>query len=368
MKPDADNTIAISAVGACTCMGNSISSAAAFRAGVTRTKILEDISSDDDEAEKSPTYSGYPISFLTESFEGLGRYVRMGSAALHELIDSAHLNQNQVNNTAFICTLPCFVEEMTDDESLLDDIKALEKHYSEIFFTRTGYHNGIKIPEKNQYYYFGGATGFFKGVNKAIDMLQNQHYQYCVVGSVDSLIDPPKLMQLCETGRLKGPENAAGIMPGEACAFILLTLSGTPDKLPVQLCPASFARESNNYYSGIPSTGSALQKVLTEALSKLNGSSSPEGDLYHDLNGETYRSHEWGLTEVMTSKSLQQRRWLRHLPAESFGDTGVAYGALATVLAYRAFIRGYAAGNNATVLCSDTMSERASLYLYQALN
>ena len=75
-----------------------------------------------------------------------------------------------------------------------------------------------------------------------------------------------------------------------------------------------------------------------------------------DLEGRILCQH------VGVRASPQPTYWPRHLPAESFGETGVAYGALATLLACRAVIRGYNWGQP-LILCSDNLGERALLTL-----
>ncbi|MCF6337694.1 MAG: hypothetical protein L3J84_07040 [Gammaproteobacteria bacterium] len=360
----------LSALGACTPLGDSISSAAAFRADINRLETLEGVGVDDDDIEEAPRYSGYTCQSFTGKLEGLARYIRMGSAAINELKAQAPSADWQTSgNTAYICTLANFLEEPIDElgldqtmeEEINNEIRSEENHYIKRLFNGIGAECGLTIPEAQQFYLFRGSIGFFKGINKAIELLNNQQCQYVVVGAIDSLVDPARLEMLEGEGRLKDTNNPTGIIPGEAACFLLLTLNGPASNPKVQINPAHFSQEPQHYFSGEPATGEGLKALLAPAMADpAENSPLAQASLYHDLNGEPYRAYEWGITEVMLKQGMPVESWPRHLPAESFGDTGVAYGALATLLACRAIIRGYNWGQP-LILCSDNLGERALL-------
>src|SRR5688572_3615056 len=73
--------VAISAVGAATCLGTSVHAAAAARAGIARSQELA-VKLDNDE---TIVPVGHPITGLTDGFEGVGRLARIGLAAAEDL-------------------------------------------------------------------------------------------------------------------------------------------------------------------------------------------------------------------------------------------------------------------------------------------
>ncbi len=372
-QPDSTSQhVYLSALGACTPLGDSVSSAAAFRAGINRLETLEDVGVDDDDVEEAQSYSGYTCQPFTGKLEGLARYIRMGSAAINELKAQAPSADWQISgNTAYICTLANVLEEPLGElglapeteEEISSEIRSEENHYIKHLFSGIGAECGLTIPDAQQRYLFRGSVGFFKGINKAIELLHNQHCQYVVVGAIDSLVDPAKLEMLESEGRLKDASNPTGIIPGEAACFLLLTLNGPTSEPKIMINPARFSREPHHYFSGEPATGEGLKTLLAPAMTDPpENSPFAQASLYHDLNGEIYRAYEWGITEVMLKQGMPIESWPRHLPAESFGETGVAYGALATLLVCRAIIRDYNWGQP-LILCSDNLGERALLTL-----
>jgi len=249
----------LSALGACTPLGDSVSSAAAFRAGINRLETLEDIGVDDDDVEEAQSYSGYTCQPFTGKLEGLARYIRMGSAAINELKTRApNADWQTCGNTAYICTLANVFEEPIDElgldeemeEEIRNEIDDEEKHTIKHLLSGMGAECGLTIPEAQQLYLFRGSVGFFKGINKAIELLHNQQCQYVVVGAIDSLVDPAKLKMLEIEGRLKDANNPTGIIPGEAACFLLLTLNGVTSSPKIQISPAHFSQEPHHYFSG----------------------------------------------------------------------------------------------------------------------
>lgn len=83
--------------------------------------------------------------------------------------------------------------------------------------------------------------------------------------------------------------------------------------------------------------------------------------MYTDLNGEIVRAQEWGLVITRLGPQYGVGDWPMRVPAEYFGDTGAASGALSIVLACRAYARGYAQGHRALALCSDEFGEHAAV-------
>lgn len=67
-----------------------------------------------------------------------------------------------------------------------------------------------------------GRAGVFKALAAAVAALAHEPARPCVVGGLDSLVDPRTLAALAARNRLLGPTNVDGILPGEGAAFVLL--------------------------------------------------------------------------------------------------------------------------------------------------
>jgi 3-oxoacyl-[acyl-carrier-protein] synthase-1 len=81
-----------------------------------------------------------------------------------------------------------------------------------------------------------------------------------------------------------------------------------------------------------------------------------------DLNGESYRAREWGLSQVML---LEHFRRLKHIwhPADSLGDVGAASGAVLVSLAARAWDKEYAPAEKCLIFAGSDDGSRGALLL-----
>ena len=71
-----------------------------------------------------------------------------------------------------------------------------------------------------------GRAGVFKALAAAVVALAREPARPCVVGGIDSLVDPVTFAGLAARNRLLGPTNVDGILPGEGAAFVLLAHPG----------------------------------------------------------------------------------------------------------------------------------------------
>ena len=89
-----------------------------------------------------------------------------------------------------------------------------------------------------------------------------------------------------------------------------------------------------------PVTGEALATAVSETLAQLQIERF-DGVAIGDLNGESWRSQDWGSALVRLGPLLTDRvEWL--FPSDSLGETGAASAAIAICLGATALARGYA--------------------------
>jgi 3-oxoacyl-[acyl-carrier-protein] synthase-1 len=92
--------------------------------------------------------------------------------------------------------------------------------------------------------------------------------------------------------------------------------------------------------------GHGLADAIRGAAASLQLPAEAIDDVYCDINGERYRTDEWGFA-VLRLDALRSTQY--QMPASCWGDVGAASGALGCVLAARAWSRGYANGPRALV-------------------
>jgi 3-oxoacyl-[acyl-carrier-protein] synthase-1 len=87
-------------------------------------------------------------------------------------------------------------------------------------------------------------------------------------------------------------------------------------------------------------------------------------DVYGDINGERYRTDEWGFAVLRTNHALRSVQ--SEVPTQCWGDVGAASGALGCMLAVRAWARGYAKGTRALVWAGSDGGLRSAVVLEEA--
>jgi 3-oxoacyl-[acyl-carrier-protein] synthase-1 len=121
----------------------------------------------------------------------------------------------------------------------------------------------------------------------------------------------------------------------------------------------ALAREAQPLPGELNSTGGGLAEVLRAVLEQTG---SVPGWVVCDLNGEGYRSYEWGLVRARLGSSLEQVRALWH-PAQCFGDLRAAGPPVHAILACEAYRKGYAPGSPALLFAGADEGERGACLL-----
>ncbi len=353
-------SVVISGYGACTGLGGSVTAAAAFRTGIKRPNRLADVSVNDDEIESPPEFFGYPAGSLTESFEGVGRWAHLGAAAYLDLLHSYPLHSNALSDTCMLLVLPSVDFGPIDDPEELDAIAELEAEHRSTIVQRIDALAGVAIAQMAHKCFFGGCVEFVLALSQAVDLLRSGRHKRCIVGVIDSLLDPPLLANLMEVGRLKGVDSPSGLMPGEAAVFISLELDvDAPAGASRVLLGGPIITQEPGRKQNSSVTGRYLAEAVRRAMGEVTVTN--DGEIYANLNGETRPAQEWGLAVSCFGSDYSVRDWPLHVPQQVFGDIGATAGALSIVLACRAYARGYSRGHQSLVLCSDEQGQHAAV-------
>jgi len=317
---------------------------AAARAGITRATSMEvyPVRSSADGSVAGVVCHAVP--FLTDGFEGDARLARLIQGALEDLIRQCPDAPWRTRRTAFYLSLPSAhrllsgAELVADEDArkeMLEAAKEVGERTADLERARRLLNKGAQWAgwagqPHLKWCTESGNTGVAEAIRQASDDLGAGLYDLAIVGGVDSLLDEDTLTWLERTERLKTPDLASSLQPGEACGFLLLEATSAASsrgaRMLVRLDAICFADEPKPLFSGEPSTGVALAEVCKDAIS---GKEQRRIWLIHDLNGESYRANEWG-TVIFRLASMSPaftgpQVWF---PAIPFGETAAAFGAV----------------------------------------
>jgi 3-oxoacyl-[acyl-carrier-protein] synthase I len=179
----------------------------------------------------------------------------------------------------------------------------------------------------------GGRTSVFELLAGACEALDQGECDLCIVGGVDSYLFKHRLDALHLNGLLRSKKNVDGVIPGEAASFIVVEREENALRRGVKpiarVSGIGISSEINSAETGKNSSGVGLTMAIRQAATALT---LPAKIVYSDLNGESYPAVEWGLAQVRIAEHLYSPFELRH-PAQNYGDTGAATGALLLTLA-----------------------------------
>ena len=212
-----------------------------------------------------------------------------------------------------------------------------------------------------------GNSSVIRSIQSAIQILKKNPLSVCILGGFDSLLALETLDWLEDKERLKSETFGRnhGLMPGEAVGFLTIeTKTGAQSRgknALAEIVGVGLANEPAPFLSDSPSKGEGLTEALKIALTE--SSSSPEDiDLVlGDLNGEFFRSKEWGYAEIRCFRGSSKVRQILH-PADCMGSVGAASGAILLNIAVAAVSCCWVKGN-VLVFCSDDNGECGTVIL-----
>lgn len=342
--------IVVTGVGAVTAVGAHVEqTCASIRAGVNRfqthpyyfPQLPDPPLSDPELAMISPVAPFQP--------KGLpDRLIDLALSPMKDLIAAAKLRREDFKSTAFLVSLPA--------SDRTQSVSGYEKAFAGEYFKRLAIVQGPV-----QKFFQEGHTGVFSALEEGSQLLRSGSIRLCIVAGVDSYLDDESLRRLDAAYRLKSERNVDGFIPGESGVLLLLeTLEQAKRrKAPVLAKIAGLGRsiEKEDIGSEKRSSGHGLVEAIDHLDEAEKGLSYPW--VVCDLNGESYRSQEWGNVLCRSAKRFETLKRLWH-PADCVGDVGAASGGLFIALASRAFARGYAPAEEALLWCSSDKGQRAA--------
>jgi 3-oxoacyl-[acyl-carrier-protein] synthase-1 len=187
-----------------------------------------------------------------------------------------------------------------------------------------------------------------------------------VIG-VDSYHHPDTFEWLERQRLLAGGDVRSGFFPGEAAAGLAFAHPRLRQRLGLPalavLTGIGTASESRGRDSETGSFGEGMGTALGRALAGRRFPDEATDAVYLDINGERYRSEEWGFVAMRHSYAVRTLDYTA--PADSWGDVGAASVPLLAILAARSWARGYAEGPRAVVMCGSFGGLRGAVALEQ---
>ncbi len=380
----APDELVITAVGMVSSLGYGVvQSCAAARSGLIRLAELDVDAMDDAEVRPVPL-RGHAIQGLTEGFAGMGRFLRLGDAALADMLEYGALTPELLSGAHFLLHLP----DDTYDEALFEHFE--RPFYSEGQLDTVRHRrseelvafraeltrrlppallalHGIRATPAAYTCSFGGPADFAACLLEAERLLRSRVTERCVLGGIDSHVAGDTLQTLHALGLVQHEHNPDGFFPGEGAAFLVIERFATARArgAPVEawIGAAAYTREEASRFSGKPPTGAGIFRAISSAYTRL-GASAPGIHLgIGNLNGTSHRANDFANALVRLGQAGLPRNFTHWSTATSLGELGAATGAVATCLGVRAFARGYASASHALVWLGSDGDDRGAFFL-----
>jgi 3-oxoacyl-[acyl-carrier-protein] synthase-1 len=180
-----------------------------------------------------------------------------------------------------------------------------------------------------------GRAGGVTAIGQAVELIERGNARFVLAGGVDSYRDLYVLGAMDMKQRVKSGVHLDGFVPGEGAGFVLLAereaaaAGGLKPLAGVSRAAAGF--ETGHLYSPEPYRGEGLALTVTK-LAQGGAASAPFEEVYSSMNGESHWAKEWGVADIRNKAALRQGYRMHH-PADCYGDTGAASGALMVGLA-----------------------------------
>ncbi|HYO59312.1 beta-ketoacyl synthase N-terminal-like domain-containing protein [Archangium sp.] len=215
----------------------------------------------------------------------------------------------------------------------------------------------------------GGHAAALEALRRGAELIGEGRADLCLVGGVESYLNPDTLLWLDTNRQLLRSGTRSAFHPGEGAGFLALAGERVRRQLGLRslgiMLTVQVSRESKLIKTDKLSTGEGLTRAIQAATAELRGRGERVDDVYCDLNGERYRTEEWGFALLRTQEAFRDVSAARTAVSE-WGDVGAASGALLSILALRAWARGYARGPTALVWASSEGGLRGAVLLRRA--
>ncbi|MBU8897966.1 hypothetical protein DRW03_32660 [Corallococcus sp. H22C18031201] len=362
--------LAITGLGMVSALGDDvIASCAASRAGLSRISELKDVQVWDPESRHLEPARGIGIPWLTEGFSGHARLAVLATEALLDLLSRTDRELLGPRCAFHLCAPNgYYLQQLAEREAVPpanheERLASYQQRLIPAVLRSARLHATPKVQPLAL-----GETGFMLALQDAHRQLEAGTIDSCIIGGVDSLMEPGLVDALDQLRLLKSPGNPVGLLPGEASAFILVERGDTAVRRGARILATMDAphvdAEPVHRLSRNPALGGALVRCIRRTLASLGEPRDQALRVIAALNGDSYRATDWGHALV----TLRAHGYLGDsptwYPASSFGETGAASGPLGICMAVRGFERGYLPESSALLWVCGDEGGRGSLLIH----
>jgi 3-oxoacyl-[acyl-carrier-protein] synthase-1 len=206
-----------------------------------------------------------------------------------------------------------------------------------------------------------------EAIKHATERLASGQAEIWMVAGVDSYLDPDTLDWLDANRQLDRDGVRSGFTPGEAASALVIAGETARRYLPTpplgQIRGVHTAIEPKVIGGDEEVLGEGLHRAVAGAIAGLQFPAEAMDVVYSDINGERYRTDEWGAAAIRLGPALRGPGY--HVSTTSWGDVGAASAGLAFTLAIRAWARGYSKGPRALVWGSSPGGLRGAAVLQE---
>lgn len=343
-------TLELVAVGARTPVGlTAEASAAAVRAGISRLSAYPFATADGECVSVA-----YDTEAKVEE-RAPARAVRMLDSVVTELLGKLDPQRMKGLECEAFLAIPEPRPGFCPTEGVGPDPSVWLKHELSQRLRGAGFQVTVHVIER-------GHAGVFVGLQRA---LHSAHDGLTLVLGVDSYIDPETFLWLEQEGRFAQPGLRGGFVPGEAAGGIALVSPSLRRTLQLpslaSLHGVGVATESQLRDHEVGSLGVATTAAVRQAGAGLQLPQDAAAEVFCDLNGERYRSEDWGFFALRAAAFMRTPQYVA--PVDVWGDVGAASGALGAVLSAQAFSRGYASGPVSLLMGASDFGTRGAAFL-----
>jgi 3-oxoacyl-[acyl-carrier-protein] synthase-1 len=201
---------------------------------------------------------------------------------------------------------------------------------------------GVELDPKQLEMFPRGRSAALLALDAAFRAVGDGRLERALVGGLDSYLDLVLLAELELEDRLLRPRTMDGFVPGEGAAFLLLessrARSGSAGPR-ARVLGVATALDPGHRYASEPARGEGLAQALETLFARSSPAPGPIQHTFAGLNGEHFGAKEWGVARLRHRARFSDAMRMEH-PADCFGDTGAASGALLLALAHTALTRG----------------------------
>lgn len=377
--------VSITGIGLCTSLGGYQDACAAYRAGINRFGVHENISLMFPGEEEPSPLTIAPAANVMLGYQGVGRLVKMLTSAYQDLMAT---RKSSLPSEGLVVLVAMPDPEDRDHEMFFTEEVSREQRLQQ--YTDLIMGPLFDAVDKNLHavpmqMVFGDRVAFARILKKASELLGQGKAEHCLLLVADSFLNERTLYNLQRSNQLKTADNPVGFIPGEGAAMLLLSRSDVPRSgenlfpqslsLSVAIDNAAIDPEVDTETEDDEDARAAKdpslqlwhdgkQAQLIHALVSGNYDNQIFPQLVLDLNGEEGRAVEYGLTQVALRRDYSRAIILsEYVPALSFGEQGAMAGATACAIALASIQRRYAHSREFLLFLSEPQGRRALIKL-----